>query len=477
MPRFLALHLPCWETDLLRRAEPGLPQGVPLASWASSGSRRHLVAVDAVAAAGGLFAGQALADARALQPGLVLRHAAPEAEAAALRSLALWARRYTPLAAVDPPCGLLLDITGCAHLLGGEAELLQEARVRLARGGIEARGAVAGAAMSAGALARGRLDNPVVASGIEAEAVAPLGLGAALRLEQDQLLALARLGLRRVGDLQALPRGALARRFGTALLERLDAVSGQLRLALNPVLPLPELEATLDFAEPVTTRLAIDRAVDGLLRRLCARLDTAGRGARRITLLAWRVDGAVQELRVGTALAMRDPDHLMRLLAGRLERLEPGLGFERLVLEASATDPLQGQQQGFGPSGEAARREELLRLLDRLAQRVQVRGVEPLASHWPEHAAAPWAASRPPPAVPAGWTIPHAPVLLLRRPSPLRQDVPDDLGMIPLRVEPEWWHAPEGQSGRVYYRIGGGGRPRLWVFRSAGRWMVQGYLP
>ncbi|OYW21393.1 MAG: nucleotidyltransferase, partial [Burkholderiales bacterium 12-64-5] len=141
--RFLALHLADLPTARLRRG--GL-LATPLATWVAVGNRRLLASVDAAAAARGLAPGQALADAQAIAPGLTLHPAAPDADAAALRDLALWARRYTPLAATDPPEGLVLDITGCDHLFGGEAALLADALARLRRAGLAAQGAVAGAA-------------------------------------------------------------------------------------------------------------------------------------------------------------------------------------------------------------------------------------------------------------------------------------------------------------------------------------------
>jgi hypothetical protein len=203
--RYLALHLPNLATDRLLRVEPDLPRSVLLATWAPFGNRRVLIAVNDAAANAGLRPRQALGDAQAIVPDLVLRPADPSGDAQALHALALWARRYTPLSAVDPPDGLILDITGCAHLLGGEAALLRDALSRLRRAGIIAQGAVSGAAATSAALSRTRDDNPLVVSGTELTVVAPLLLGAALRLSQTMLTELARLGLRRVRDLLGQP--------------------------------------------------------------------------------------------------------------------------------------------------------------------------------------------------------------------------------------------------------------------------------
>ena len=501
--RVLALHLPSLATDRLRRTVPDLPLARPLATWAVFGNRRLLLAVDPAAAAAGLRPGQALADAQASVPDLALHPANPGGDAQALRTLALWARRYTPLTALDPPDGLLLDITGCAHLLGGEAALLRDALARLCRAGIAARGAVAGAAATSGALARARGDNPVVVSGIEAAVAGPLPLGPALRLPRPLLEDLQRLGLRRVHDLLELPRAPLARRFGRDLLDRLDAVAGRQRTALQPVIPPPDLSVVQDLLEPIITRAGIDAVLDRLLDDFCRGLHQAGLGARQIALLAWRVDGVVQEVAIGTGLAMREPRHLRRLFAERLERLEPGLGFERLALEARATDPMAaGTQAGLGlddrrDAALAAR--DLTQLLDRLGQRLRVQRIGPVASHWPEHSVAAQDPQELVPAMPLGWAAQPWPVLLLRQPQPMEATMapcragppavlrwqgrgqPIHRAEGPQRLEPEWWRARPGLQRRDYYRVELASGVRLWICRSgppeAPQWLLHGHLP
>jgi protein ImuB len=496
--RFLALHLPHFATDRIRRAERGLPAGRPLAVWAAQGSRRLLAAVDAAAAAAGLRPGQPLADAQAMLPALLLRQSDPVGEARALADLALWARRYTPLAAADPPDGLLLDITGCAHLQGGEAALLDEALRRLRRAGIAARGAIAGAAATAGALARARGDNPIAVSGTEAAVAGPLPLGLALRLPSAMLERLASLGLRHVHALADLPRGPLARRFGQDLLDRLDAVTGRRPSPIQPALPPPELGAAREMLEPIVTRSGIDAVLDRLLDELCDRLRAAGLGARQLALLAWRIDGAVQEVAIGTGQPMREVAHLRRLFAERLDRLEPGLGFERMALEARATQPMTaGMQPGLAIGG---RREEadaglaLVQLLDRLGQRLRVRRVAPRASHWPDYAVAALDPQIRPPPMPEGWAAPAWPVLRLRRPQPLEvaAALPDGLPSLlhwggrthrllrlegPLRLEAEWWRPQPGQARRDYYRVELDSGLRLWLCHAEGRWTLHGHLP
>ena len=171
--RFLVLHLPQLATDRIRQKEPELA-GMPIATWDTQGNRRVLTGVDAPGTT--LHVGQALADAQAMHPALVLRPADPAADAAFLERLALWAMRFTPLAAVDPPDGLVLDVTGCTGLFGGEASLLARVSNSLQRGGVGALAVLAGVADAAAALARAGHHNRIVQPGEEAAAVAPLPL-------------------------------------------------------------------------------------------------------------------------------------------------------------------------------------------------------------------------------------------------------------------------------------------------------------
>ncbi|MBR0661430.1 Y-family DNA polymerase [Neoroseomonas oryzicola] len=487
--RTLALLLPRLPVERLRR--PG-----PVAVWAQRGARRVVVSVSAEASAAGLRAGQALADAQAILPEVVLVPEDPAGDAAALERLALWALRFTPLVGLVAEDGLILDITGVDHLFGGEAALREEVLGRLGRMGLTARGAVAGMAGTAVALVRGGWEG-VLPTRQEAPAVAPLGL-AALRLEPDLVGALQGLGLRDVGSVAAQPRAGLVRRFGAGLARALDEALGHAARPITPIRPPPEMAVARDFADPVVTREGIEAALAGLLDDLCRALREAGRGARRMLLRTHRVDGEVQDIAIGTGLATRDPKHLARLFQGKLDRLAPECGFERITLEAPRTDPLTGAQENLGTAGRTARQEELAQLLDRLSQRLPVWRLAPRASHWPERAMAradPFA----PVAVPEGWAPRPRPVRLLRKPPALEvmAEVPDGppfrlrLGRAwqrvlraegPERIEPEWWRDRPDRLPRDYYRVELESGARLWVCRAGpmgaeARWVLHGHLP
>jgi protein ImuB len=495
--RYLVLHLPLLATDRIRQREPEL-SGQAIATWGTHGNRRLLMGVDAPGTT--LQPGQALADAQAMHPDLALRPADPAADMALLERLALWALRFTPLAAGDPPDGLVLDVTGCTDLFGGEEALLARVSANLARSGIAAQAVIASVADAAGALARAGCHGRVVPPGDETAAVAELPLGA-LRLPRDCVAGLNRLGLQSLGQVARQPRAPLMRRFGRTLIDVLDAVTGDRPRALPPVRPPPQFIEAVDLLEPIVTRPAIDHAVDALLEKLCRTLAEAGHGAREVTLRAFRVDRDVQEITIGTGLPTRLPSHLRRLFANELERLEPDLGFERMTLEAGVTNPMVATQGVITAAGadQVGKNEALAQLLDRLSQRLPVWRLAPGESHWPERSVV---RVGPFDSLPPATRRSHlpVPVRLLKRPLALMVValVPDGPparlrlnGAVhqvawsdgPDRIEREWWRDAADGPGRDYYRVELTSGARLWVGRAgtlrqdrAARWFLHGYL-
>ena len=102
----------------------------------------------------GLKPGERLADARARIPNLLARRHEPDRDAAVLLKLVRWSERWSPFIAPDPPDGLMLDVSGIAHLFGGESALLADMAAKFRRLGFTAKLALAGTPAAAWALAR-----------------------------------------------------------------------------------------------------------------------------------------------------------------------------------------------------------------------------------------------------------------------------------------------------------------------------------
>ena len=326
-----------------------------------------------------------LADARALVPGLNVDDAMPDADTRALATLADWCGRYSPWSAVDGVDGIRLDITGCAHLFGGEAALLGDIERRLARLGIIVRGAIADTPAAAWGWARYRsVQNPILISGDSL-----LGLPvAALRLDEETIATLNGLGLATIGSVVNLPRAPLSQRLGKVLLHRLDQLFGRDAEPISPRTPPVFWRVRKIFAEPIGRRDDIDAVALKLIEHLCRDLSEAGLGARRLELIFYRVDGTLQRFSIGTSRATHAPAHIARLFAERLDDVDPGFGIEAMVLEAIETDPLLSTQSTLSVADEVDG-VDLAALIDRIQNRLgrnRVAQLVPVESHVPERA-------------------------------------------------------------------------------------------
>lgn len=452
----------------------------------------RLTAVSAEAAADGLVPGLTVAEARALVPALLVGDADPLGDAADLQRLALWCRRWTPRVAADGEDGLLLDITGCDHLFGGEGGLVTDIAARLGRAGIGHRLGLAGTPAAAWGWTRYRpaRSTPVLRP---EEAVTALGRlpTDALRLPPDMAVALGRVGLRRIEDLLRLPRAPLAARFGRELLDRLDRLTGAAADPLTPVEAPGSWGARLALAEPISRREDFEEAASRLLAELAEGLRTAGRGARALRLSLFRVDGSLQVLEIGTGRPSRDPRHLLRLFRERFDRIEPGFGVEIVTLEAAETNPLPPEQTETDSGGAGT---ALPELVDRLRTRAGGKAALRLSvcdTHVPERSVAlrPYEEDVP---LPDDAGEGERPVLLLSPPEPIQGDgtgeaVPEafywrgrryHVGLVegPERIRSEWWR--DRDAVRDYYRVQEIGGRRFWIFRRRGSaldgWFLHG---
>jgi protein ImuB len=465
------------------RAASGTAEGA-LVTAHRVGNRDLVAAACPRARAFGLAPGMPLARARVLVRGLDVRPADPEGDSAWLARLGLFAaRRWTPRAALSGPDGLWLDLTGVAHLFGGEEIMCARILAFCRRLGFTARIAVAGTTGTAHALARFAAGPLILCPpGGEAGAVAAMPL-AALRLDADVLGAADRLGVERVGELIAMPRGPLQRRFGAALLNRLDQALGRAPEPFDPIVPEAPPAVLLRFLEPIATAEAIEEAGGEAVRRLIPMLAEAGLGVRRLVLVCERVDNEAQRIVVSLARATRNGPHLHALLCAKIETIEPGFGIERLRLAAARVEPLGAEAIEGALAGEAPA-PDLALLVDRLATRLGARRVHRLSaleSDLPERSVTRAGPLSPP----AAWPQWPRPIRLLHPPEPVEQvmsALPDGpprrfkwrgkayrvaAADGPERVYGEWWRrAGEAEGVRDYFQVEDEAGGRFWLFRK-----------
>ena len=387
--RILSLWFPYLATERIWRQRLGLAWRTacsafpPLGVSHSARNAKRLAALDRRAEALNLRRGMGVAEARAMRSGIDVVEADPEADRRLLEALADWCDRYTPLVALDGADGLFLDISGCCHLFGGEQALLEDMVRRFRDQGFDARAAIAATAGAAWAVARFH-GSAVVPEGMETEWLSPLP-PAALRLEPEICTALDSVGLRTAGALRAAPRAPLARRFGKALLLRLDQALGHLEEALSPRLAVAELSAERRLAEPIVTVEDVERVVLILARSLRTSLEQRGAGALALQLLLFRVDGAVARLPLGLSSPTRAPERIARLFHERLDALARTRREPRRDLTSKRDEEREHLVRAEGTEPRYAEREAHHRARES-GERVRIgEGTERRRDHHPRH--------------------------------------------------------------------------------------------
>ncbi|MEM0948284.1 MAG: DNA polymerase Y family protein [Pseudomonadota bacterium] len=472
--RILSLWFPRLGAERLLRLDPALSDS-PFAVAEARGNMQVLSSLSAGGAAAGLSEGQPLRDAQAMCEGLITRLRNPQAEARFLSILRRWAGKFSPWVAEEAPASLIIDLTGCAHLFGGEEPLLNQVAEDCADMGLTVQAGIADTPGAAWALAR-FAGQPVAAprsgDAIDQEAYAtraraakrrhwerggpapgrgkpepaagriavpgqtrgtigPLPV-AALRLETETVEALSRLGLRRIEDLSGQPRAALARRFGRRLVQRLDQAMGVEPEPVSPAKPQTHFAVRLTLPEPIGLETDLTAAIDRLLPRLETRLDAKGRGARRVRLECHRSDHTMAVIEVGLARPSANPDRIRPLLILKLSDIDAGFGIDCVRIEAVQTEPVYAHQHrghaeaaadGRARRGRGAGMDDLI---GRIGARIGMDAItraHPADSHIPEKAATRLAAAWSEPS--QDWPVPPVPrPLLMWRPEPVTADPP-----------------------------------------------------
>ncbi|MCP5000672.1 MAG: DNA polymerase Y family protein [Hyphomicrobiales bacterium] len=490
----------CWRSDPAVTAKRA--DRPPLAISHDDRNARRIAALCERASALGLRRGMGLTDARAMHPALEFVEAEPEVDRRLLTGLADWCDRYTPLVALDGDDGLFLDITGCAHLFGGEKALLADLLARLFHQGFDARVGLASTPGMAWAAARYLAqtcsEGKIVDKGREAETLGPFPLNA-LRLEAETVTQIESVGLRTIGAVLSAARAPLARRYGRQMLTRLDQAIGRIDEPVSPRMAVAELSVERRLAEPVSLAEDVERITGLLCTTLKTHLEQRGEGARALELALFRIDGAVHRLAVGLSRPARDPPLMTRLFAERLTALtndfDAGYGYEIVRLSVLAAAPFDSRQADLA-GDDLSQGEDLARLVDRIHARLGKTAIlqpELRESHIPERTVSMTAFAGIAKPAKSGKTglkgekdqetaAPPRPIRLFERPEPIEAmaEVPEGPPITfrwrralhrvvaaegPERIEAEWWRDDEARP-RDYYRIEDEVGRRYWLYRQ-----------
>lgn len=417
-----------------------------------------------------------------------------------LQRLALWCIRYTPIAAIDAPDGLILDISGCTHLWGGEGPYFKTIIQSLKAKGFDVRGAIADTIGAAWANARYGKIHPIINSGEQLNALLLLS-PAALRLSTPTLDRLRALGLYRISNIVRIQRSALRRRFGEEILLRLDQAFGEREEMITSVVPAETFEERLPCLEPIRTAGGIEIALNRLLETLCLRLQKNGKGLRGAVFKGYRVDGKIEQISIGTSRASANVTHLFRLLAEKISTMQPDLGFELFSLGAPKVEDVNVEQATLWETTRELEKSGLPELIDRIinvvVEKNAVRRYLPNAHYWPERSMReavsiqeksdgiwPEAEEMPvfvlqqPQAIEVTAAMPDYPPMHFKYRSRLYTITKADG---PERIANEWWL--DAAPYRDYYALEDNKGARYWVYSSGddtgspGRqWFIHGFF-
>ena len=493
--RFVSIWFLNLATDWFTLRQPQLGNTAFVLSAPSHG-RMVVTAANALAETQGIYRGMGLADARAIIPGLQVLDDKPDLSDKLLKRIAEWCIRFTPLAAIDSPDGIVLDVTGCSHLWGGDEAYLNDIVNRLKARGYHVRAAITDTIGAAWAVARFG-QSLIINSGQQTEALLSLP-PAALRLEAETIERLQKLGLRQIKDFISMPRSALRRRFGNHIISRLNQASGLEEEFIQPVQPIEPYQERLPCLEPIVTATGIEIALQRLLEALCKRLQKEQKGLRIVCFKCYRVDGKIEQVQIATNSPSHNVKHLFKLFEIKLPTIEPDLGIELFVLEAPKVEDQSPAQQKLWEPMLSLNNVQLSELMDRLAGKVGSNAIYrflPNEHYWPERSfklalslqeqkTTEWKLDRPRPiqllAIPENIEVtapvPDYPPMNFRHKGKLHKIKKADG---PERIEQEWW-IQEGQH-RDYYAVVDEEGSRYWLFRLGHydeeyQWFLHGFF-
>lgn len=496
--RFITIWFHHLITDWQLIRKPKL-KDIPFVFAAPDHGRVIITATHTQAEVQGLTVGMRVADAKAIVPDLQVVDDKPGRNLKLLKGLGEWCIRYTPVIAIDPPDGLILDISGCAHLWGSEEDYLKEIVNRLQSKGYTVRAAMADTIGAAWAISRFEQAISVVPIGEQTTALLSLS-PAALRLEPIILSKLQKLGLYQIKSFIGMPRSVLRRRFGEQLLLRLAQALGQEDELIKPLQPIQPYEERLPCLEPIRTATAIEIAINRLLENLCKRLQQEGKGIRTAVLKYYRIDGKIMQVEIGTNRATHNIHHLFKLFELRIATIEPALGVELFVLTASKIDDVPLFQEALWNGKPGLDDLAIVELLDRIAGKVggdKIHRYLPAEHYWPERSIKLATSIQEKPAI-AWRTDRPRPTQLLARPERIEvtAPIPDYPPMLfiyqgirhpikkadgPERIEREWWL--DAGEHRDYYVVEDDRGQRYWLFRSghytgdrSNQWFIHGFF-
>jgi protein ImuB len=305
----------------------------------------------------------------------------PAADLDRLRQLAIDCECFTPLFGIEDaefPESLLLDVTGCLHLFGGDQDLASRLSETFRAREFLPRVAIATTIGAAWAAAHflAKQKSPAVVSSSQLPAVLPPLPLAALRLTVNILSVLQELGLRTISQIQVLPRASIPSRFGPLLLKRLDQAFGDEPEFFVAEKPREPFAVHWEGEFPIKSREVLHAVSQELLEDLLSRLTKRREGLRQLRCVLRDCRRRSYEFHVGFTVPTDHARHTFEMLCLKWERAYLPYEMDSIHLEAVVTGSLQTAQRDlFGHEPGTDKDREVVTLLDRLSNRLGSRTV------------------------------------------------------------------------------------------------------
>jgi protein ImuB len=496
--RFVTIWFRHLKTDWFSVHQPSL-SSIPFVLSVPDHGRKVITAVNEWALIKGIEPGMVVADARAIFPSLEVLDDDPALSEKLLKVISEWCIRYTDIVAADPPDGIIMDVTGCAHLWGGESKYISDIYQKLKNRGYKIRATLADSIGTAWAVAHYGDNLAIVEIGKNLESLLSL-TPSALRLELNITDRLHKLGLHQIRHFINMPRSALRRRFGKELILRLDQALGNEEEPIISIQPIEPWRERLPCLEPIVTATGIEIALQRLLDTICVRMEQEGMGFRKAVFTGFRIDGKMEKIEIGTHRATHNAKHLYKLFEDKISTIEPGPGIELFMIEALKAEITSPHQEKLWDTICGLKDPGLSEMMDRLTNRfgnAPIRRFLPSEHYLPEKSfkesvsldetsGTPWMTGRPrplqilskPERIEVTAPIPDYPPMLFRYLGKLHKIKKADG---PERIEQEWW-IQDGPH-RDYYAVEDEEGQRYWLFRSGHyqenekpKWFIHGFF-
>jgi protein ImuB len=479
---WLYLYFPLLPLESLLPQLPSKHCLKPLAVIEQHKNTQRVLCCNSQAGAWGIEPGLSVSTALALCSELLLLPRQPEQEQQQLQQLALLCYRFSPVITVHSDCGLWLEISGCYTLFKGYNSLLQQLRNSLQKQRVTAVNGMGSNPLAAQLTCQTKFETELPGTKQLKQRLHSTALSK-LNTSTRQQQSFKQLGLNTVGELLALPRSALSRRFDTQLMLNIAQLNNDKPFNAPRFQPANSFRDLIQNPQGIFNKESLLFPMKTLLQNLCHYLMARHCYCQEIKWQFEPLIGEPAQMHIQLSGSQNNWSSLLMLSRLQLERLELPRSIEQIVLFSEQfIEAPQGMVNLdlLGDNSGAQRSDELI---DSLNARL---GIEALSQpvlnqdYLPEQASTLATPGKQPEIASYGRAKAPQPLWLLTEPAAVQvrnQQLywhqPLSIISGPERLCGNWW---QGEQQRDYYLACDSKGARYWLFRETSnqRWFVHG---